>query len=274
MDGLDLAILGCGNMGLAIVRGALAARIVHPDRMIAIDPSPEARSRAESLGLRATDEPIAARGAARLLLAVKPQSFDALARSLAPLPDGCEVISVMSGWTRERIGASLRMKHGAARVIRAMPNLAVTVGRGVTAIASRPGADADGADDFAVRAFRSVGRVVVVDERRLDAVTAVSGSGPAYAFLLAEAMEEAARRLGFDAAMARQLVGGTIDGAAALLGPDDRDPAELRAAVTSRGGTTEAATRVWNERGVPESIVASILAAAARASELGRGTGA
>lgn len=263
MDGIDLAILGCGHMGAAILRGAIRAGVLAPDRVLVVDPSAEARERAVSLGARASADAIDARAAPRLLLAVKPQSFDGLAHALAPLAGEPEVVSVMSGWTRARIGASLRLKHGAARVVRAMPNLPVTVGRGATAIAGD-------AAPFVVRLFESVGRVIAVDESLLDAVTAVSGSGPAYAFLLAESMIDAAMRLGFDAPTARRLVFATIDGAAAMLLAEDRDPAELRDAVTSRGGTTEAATGVWMERGVPDAIVAAIEAAAARAGELGR----
>jgi len=266
----DLAILGCGHMGLAVLRGALSKGVLRAERVLAVDPSAEARSSAAALGVQVHDDATAARAAERLLLAVKPQSFDALARQLAPLTEPVEVISIMSGWTRERIGASLRLKDGARRVVRAMPNLPATIGAGVTAIAA-PSAAQDG-DDFAASLFRAVGAVVFVDESMIDAVTALSGSGPAYLFLLAESMLDAARRLGFDEPAARTLVMSTLDGATALLRNDPRDPAELRAAVTSRGGTTEAATRVWIERGVPDSIAAAILAAALRAGELGRGS--
>lgn len=266
MDGIELAILGCGHMGHAIARGAIGAGVIDAGRVLAVDPSADARSRMEALGARASDSPTDVRGAAHLLLALKPQAFDAIAKSISPIDDSCGVLSVMTGWTRERIGASLRLRHGGSRVVRAMPNLAVTVGRGVTAIVSGAG----GAEPFAVRLFGSVGVVVPVDESMLDAVTALSGSGPAYAFLLAESMLHAAKRLGFDDATAKRLVTGTLSGAAALLEADDRGPAELRAAVTSRGGTTEAATSVWSQRGVPEAIVDAVLAAASRAAELGR----
>lgn len=284
---LDLALLGCGNMGLAIVRGAIEQGVLRADGVLGIDPSPDARERAAALGMRVTENATEARDAAHLLLAVKPQSFDGLAHALAPLGTACQVISVMSGWTRLRIGTSLRLRDGAHRVVRAMPNLPATIGAGVTAIA-RDGPSAHGAHDagvardpgahasisspmeFAESLFRAVGDVVFVDESLIDAVTAVSGSGPAYAFLLAEAMMDAAQRLGFDAHTARQLVIGTLDGAVALLQQDARAPAELRDAVTSRGGTTEAATRVWMERKIPEGIVDALLAAAARAAELGR----
>lgn len=266
MRDIDLAILGCGNMGFAIARGALAAGVLRPERTLGVDPSTEARRRLDALGVQTSGDPGSARDAARILLAVKPQSFDALARMLAPVADASQVISVMGGWSRERIGASLRMKHGAGRVTRAMPNLAVTIGKGVTAIVR--GAESDA---FADALFRSVGEIVSVHEALLDAVTAVSGSGPAYAFLLAESMLEAAKQLGFDDETATRLVVGTLDGAVGLLQQDERGPAELRAAVTSRGGTTEAATRVWMERNIPAGIVEALRAAAARAAELGRG---
>ncbi|MBX3354270.1 MAG: pyrroline-5-carboxylate reductase [Phycisphaeraceae bacterium] len=278
MSHTTLALLGCGNMGLAIVSGAVHRGLLRPECVIGIDPLPEARSRAAELGIMVSGEPTEALSAERLLLAVKPQSFDALARTLAS--DGRrtgddrvrEVISVMSGWTRAKIGTLLGHRDGAARVIRAMPNLPATVGRGVTAIAaesSAPGAAAD--DSFAATLFRSVGEVVFVPESMLDAVTAVSGSGPAYLFLLAESMLAAAHDLGFDEETARTLVVGTLDGAVALLRDRGRPPAEIRAEVTSRGGTTEAATALWMERGVPQAMVEAILAAAARARELGHG---
>lgn len=284
MTAIDLALFGCGNMGLAIVRGAMERGVLRGDAVIGIDPSSDARARAQALGLRVGDDPTLARAAARILLAVKPQSFDALAHTLSsaaasPQP-GCEIISIMSGWTRVRIGSSLHRRDGATRVIRAMPNLPATVGCGVTAIAMQhdsatetgdAGASTQHASSFAESLFRAVGDVVFVEEELIDAVTAVSGSGPAYAFLLAESMLEAATALGFDPETARRLVIGTLDGAVSLMQADARGPAELRAAVTSRGGTTEAATHIWMERKIPQGIVDALLAAAARASELGRG---
>lgn len=257
---IDLAVVGCGNMGLAIVRGALAASIVRPERVLVIDASKEARERAAALGVRIASDLTKARGAAHLLLAVKPQSVSDVARSIAPLPPSREVVSVVSGWSCARIAAALGMPTP-DRVVRAMPNLGASIGRSVTALA--------GSSDFAERLFRSIGDVVPVPESLLDAVTAVSGSGPAYAFLLAESMIDAARALGFDEPTANRLVIGTLEGAAALLRADDRSPKAWRAAVTSKGGTTEAAARVWNERGVPKAIVDAIRAAHARAGELG-----
>lgn len=304
MTGVELAILGCGNMGLAVLRGALAKGVLRADQVLGIDPAPEARANAEALGIRTSAVPTDARGAARLMLAVKPQSFAALAEAIAPLPPDAEVISIMGGWTSDRIAARLPLADGGAsgdpapRVVRAMPNLPATIGAGVTAIAQpgpprTSGADvtaagagagsvsassSHGADaprtgslvEFAVSLFRAVGEVVFVPESMMDAVTALSGSGPAYAFLLAESMLDAARRLGFDEPTARTLVMRTLEGSVALMRQDPRDPEHLRAAVTSRGGTTEAAVRVWVERGVPDSIAAAVLAAALRAGELGR----
>jgi len=288
----ELALIGCGNMGLAIVRGAIEKGVLRADAVLGIDPLPEARTRAYELGIRVSSKVAPARQATRVLLAVKPQMFEALAKELAPLGDGAQVISVVSGWTRVRIADALRLNDGAARVTRAMPNLPATIGAGVTAIArDESGANDGGASDvdsadgatsaggrtitaetasFAESLFRAVGDVVFVDEALIDAVTAVSGSGPAYAFLLAESMLTAAQDLGFDRDTARRLVIGTLHGAVSMLQHDARAPDELRAAVTSRGGTTEAATRVWMDRDVPNGIVDAIMAAAARATALGR----
>ncbi|MEZ6234470.1 MAG: pyrroline-5-carboxylate reductase [Phycisphaerales bacterium] len=210
-----------------------------------------------------------------MLIAVKPQMFEAVGAELAPVLSSTGqsergeplVVSIMAGTRaaaiRERLG-------GAVRVVRAMPNTPARIGQGVTGIAAGPGAtEADLA--VAERLFRACGPVVVrIDEGLMDAFTAVAGSGPAYLFYLAEAMERAAVAVGFDGATARGMVGQTIRGAAALL-EQGADPAALRAAVTSKGGTTAAATGSLDRDGVAEAVGRAIAAGRDRGRELAGG---
>src|SRR5690606_13250813 len=155
-----------------------------------------------------------------------------------------------------------------AAVVRAMPNLPARIRQGATAICLGDGA-APGDDDFALALFRGIGPLVLrIDESLMDAFTAVAGSGPAYLFYLAEAMTRAATELGFDAPAAREIVKATLAGSASLLAQSSESPADLRAAVTSKGGTTEAATTVLDNAGVMNAIVRAITAARDRGREL------
>lgn len=260
----DFAFIGCGNMGMAILRGALRAGEVRAEGTLVVEALPERRAEAAALGVRVTSAPEDARAARSLILAVKPQHFEGIAPALrVPVPR--LVVSVMAGWS----AASLSRALGGARVVRAMPNLPAQIGLGVTALA--PAADVAAEDAARVeRLFTGVGQTVRVREADLDAVTAVSGSGPAYLFLLAEAEIAAARGLGLEERAARELVTRTILGAATLLAQDDRTPEAWRAAVTSKGGTTEAALRVFEDAGLGAMVARALQAARDRAAELGR----
>lgn len=263
------AFLGCGNMGMAVLRGALASGALRADTTLVVEASAERRAQAQALGVRTSAGAAGAAGCTQFLLAVKPQHFEAVASELPaapPLGDGSRLaISLMAGWSSESISSRL----GDARVVRTMPNLPAQVGRGVTAIAASILATPD---DVALveRLFGGVGRTVRVREDQLDAVTAVSGSGPAYLFLLAEAEVAAAQALGFDAQTARALVTGTIEGAAAMLAASAESPAALRAQVTSKGGTTEAALAVFERDGFMPMVQRALEAARDRGAALGR----
>jgi len=259
-----LGIIGGGNMGQAIVRGAIGAGVIKPARILVAEIDATRREQVGRLGCATSDDPAAAIGAEVILLAVKPQSFPEVAGAIAPLSRPTVVISIMAG-----IGSgSIRGALGeAARVVRVMPNLPCQIGAGMTAIAL--GAGAEPGDERLTRSiFGAVGETTMVDESQMYAVTAVSGSGPAYVFLLAEAMQEAAVALGIEPATARLLVVQTIIGAGRLLGEADEDAAALRRAVTSPGGTTEAALKVMFERGLPQHIADAVTAARDRGVEL------
>ncbi|MGD9690540.1 MAG: pyrroline-5-carboxylate reductase [Phycisphaerales bacterium] len=267
-----LLIVGGGNMASALVRGMIGARF-DPARISVVEPIDARRSGFASLGVQALasiESANARQGphdpSAHVLLAVKPQVLPTIAAALAPLAGGRTVISILAGTPIARVRALL---GDARRVIRAMPNLPAGIGLGATALCTGAGTR-PGDDSFAARIFESVGVVVRLPEEHMDTFTALAGSGPAYVFRLAEAMLAAAARLGLDEHAANVAVRQTILGAAALLSRSSDSPAALRAAVTSPGGTTEAASRVLDACAVDRAFIEAITAARDRGAELSR----
>lgn len=263
-----LVVIGFGAMASAIVEGALHAGVLSAARLVAADPAPEARARAATLGCAAFTDPVEALRAAprdaRVLLAVKPQMLADVAAGVADEFSRRAIVSILAGATIGRIHAAF----GCERVVRVMPNTPAKIGMGVSAIC--PGTGASDQDlDFTERLFRAVGQTIPLPEDLMDAFTALAGSGPAYVFYLAEAMNHAGLRMGFDERTTDRVVRAVIEGAAGLLAAEaGRSPAELRAAVTSRGGTTAAATTLLDNRRVGPAIVDAVLAARDRGREL------
>jgi pyrroline-5-carboxylate reductase len=264
-----LAVLGAGAMAEALVQGMLRGGLWTPDRIRAADPAAARRALfAERFGVATfCENGEAVRGASVVLLAVKPQQASAVLDELR------------ADWTPERVLVSIaaglstgffeRRLGGEPRVVRTMPNTPALVGGGVAAVCG--GRHARPEDlDLAEAMLGAVGAVYRVEEALMDAVTAVSGSGPAYAFYLAEAMHEAARALGLPADTAAGLIAGTLEGAGRMLRETGRPPEELRRRVTSRRGTTEAAIACLDEGGVRARAVAAVQAACRRAGELAR----
>lgn len=265
----DLAVIGAGNMAEAIVRGVLNARLYQPSQIIAADVAEPRRQLFEQqLQVKAIADPAAAAKDAKIiLLSVKPQTMAAVLASLTPAvgPDAL-VISIAAG-----ISSAFIEKHlsGTPRVIRSMPNTPMLVGEGMVGIAA--GKHATPADlATARRLFESAAAVVEVPEDKIDAVTAVSGSGPAYFFFLVEHMIAAGVEMGLSPEVAHQLAVKTALGAAKMLTTSPDSPAELRRKVTSPGGTTNAAIVTLQERKVDEAIVAALRAAERRGRELGQ----
>jgi pyrroline-5-carboxylate reductase len=207
---------------------------------------------------------------AAIVLAVKPQILKGEAPLLQAVGrTGALVLSIAAGITTVTLSAGL---GSAARLIRAMPNTPGAIGRGITVLYAAPSAQAD--DRILAEALTDpLGETLwLEDEALMDAVTAVSGSGPAYVFLMAEALAEAGRNQGLDPATANRLARATISGAGALLDVDPRDAAALRKEVTSPGGTTEAALDVlMAQDGLGELMRRAIAAATARGRQLGKG---
>lgn len=263
----ELGVIGCGAMGWAILSGAIDANIIEPDRIIVAEPDEARRERPRAAGCAVTVNPRETLTADRLLLAVKPQVFPDVAGAIGSLRPDVLVLSIMAGISSTRIQAAL---GGGGRVVRVMPNMPCQVRAGMAAIA--PGVDARAEDmAFASNLFQALGKTVVVEEHQLDAVTALSGSGPAYVFLLAESLEQAGVRMGLEPAVARLLAYQTVFGAGTLLHEDGREAEALRQAVTSSGGTTAAALAVMFEQELPRIVVEAVTAARARGRELNAG---
>lgn len=243
------AMIGVGSMGGAILAG-LRDPAVPIERPLHVTTrsgaSAGAFAGASDVVAHATEiDPdanrVAVRGAAVVILAVKPAMLHDTVREIAgDLEPGAIVVSVAAGVTCASIEALVPV---GIQVVRVMPNTPAHIGRGVSGVAGGATATAEAVETVR-RLFETVGTVLVVDEAQIDDVTAVSGSGPAYLFLYAEAMMAAAERRGFTADQARTLVEGTISGAAELLARSGEEPAQLRRNVTSPGGTTEQAISV------------------------------
>ncbi len=251
-------------MGSALLAGLLAAEWAPLDDLVVSDPDPAQRERlvAQYPDLAVVDAPIDADGA---LLAVKPDAAEGACRVLGSVGVP-RVLSVVAGLASARLEAAL---PPGTVVVRAMPNTPALVGAGVSAMSG--GSTAIGADlDWAEGILSAVGTVVRLPERHLDAVTGLSGSGPAYVFLVAEALIEAGVLAGLSRDVSRQLVIGTLSGSAQLLNETGDDPAALRAAVTSPGGTTAAGLRALELRAVRSAFIEAVASATERSRQLGR----
>lgn len=202
-----------------------------------------------------------------IILAVKPQSFDSILKELKPfLTQNHLVISIAAGITCHYIEKRIRAK---VRVIRAMPNLPAQVGEGITGICA--GKAAKNKDLILTQQlFSCVGTTIVIDEKYMDAITAASGSGPAYVFLFIESLNKAVQSLGFDKKLAKALVLQTIKGSLNLLNEQKEDAGVLRARVTSKGGTTQAAMDVFKKYDLDKVFKAALNAAKKRARELSK----
>lgn len=251
-------------MGQAILRGAIKAEIIEAGKILVVEPDAQRRSEIKALGCAVSEDANESLSAEQIMLAVKPQVFESVASVIAPLIEPKIVISIMAGLSSKALRAALGDN---ARMVRIMPNTPCSVGAGMTAIALGEGARS-GDEALAISLFESLGKVAIVDESLMHAVTAVSGSGPAYIFMLAEQMQKVAMDLGIDQATARLLVQQTILGAGRMLNESDKDAGELRQAVTSPGGTTQAAIEVMMKRDLPKIINHAINAAHQRGIEL------
>ena len=272
MATVQITLLGCGKMGSAMLKGWLADSALNAHFTI-IEPHAEhlgwAAAR-QQVDIYSDCEAAIAAGApvsAVMVLAVKPQMMDEVTDAVGPLRDDKTAFltiaaGISASWLKTRLGAH-------TPVFRAMPNTPAAIGKGVTALYCDPAA-ADLAE-LAMKLLRAIGAVVLInDEALMDAVTAVSGSGPAYVFLMAEAMTAAGVAAGLPTALAKQLAEATVTGAGALIEVADEPPSTLRKNVTSRGGTTAAALAVlMADDGLSSLMERAVQAAKNRSVELG-----
>ncbi len=261
-----LAFIGGGNMASAILGGLLRAGRT-PDSLIVVEPyEPQRQKLAAELGLHALAAPDASLARAGLVVwAVKPQLFQAAAAPCAGWLGQALQLSVMAGIRSDAIARAT----GAERVVRSMPNTPALIGQGIAGLFARPAVTAQDRQ-LVEEVLAPTGRTVWVDrEADLDAVTALSGSGPAYFFYVVESMMQAAQEMGLSEAQGRELALATCAGAAALALQSPESPAVLRERVTSKGGTTHAALSAMQAAGVGPAIVQAVRAAQQRARELG-----
>jgi pyrroline-5-carboxylate reductase len=280
--------IGGGNMAEALARGLLEKRVFAPSEIIASDVDPERRRKvARKLKIKTTGDNLEVLNEARaILIAVKPQNINEVIAELAgamrpagtangarrgagrrPAVSDRLFISIAAGITLARLTEALGRR---ARVIRVMPNAPAMVGQGMAALVRAPGASkAD--ETFALRIFRAVGdAVALVDEALLDAVTALSGSGPAYVYLFVKALADAAASEGLPPDLAVRMALKTVLGAEENMRQSSLSAAELIRIVASPGGTTEAALRRFAEAGFSDIVASAIRAATERSRELGR----
>jgi pyrroline-5-carboxylate reductase len=265
-----IAFIGGGNMAGALI-GGLVRRGHDPSAIRVVEPLPAARERladAHRVSAQATaDERLA--DARVVVWAIKPQAFAEAAEPCARFVGGALQLSVMAGVRCD----ALRRATGARRIVRAMPNTPALIGQGIAGLyaGSEVTANERGVIE---RLLEPTGATVWVDaEADLDAVTALSASGPAYVFYLLEAMIDAATKMGLDPARGRALALATVSGSAALAAQSPQSMAELRRQVTSPNGTTHAAISVLEGAGVRDRFVEAIVAAQQRARELGAAPG-
>jgi pyrroline-5-carboxylate reductase len=268
-----IAFLGCGSMNEAVLAGLLSAGTPAGSITATVrrsERAAELRGRYPGLTVLAENEDPeanakAAAGASVAVLGVKPVGITALCRSISAVLDrDTVVVSVAAAVTIATMQAAL---PAGQPLVRTMPNTPLQVGRGAVGLAGAAGVS-EAQLQLAAAVFAGAGTVVTVPEEQLDAVSAVSGSGPAYAFYLAEAMAAAGVELGLDAGLAMTLARETVAGAGLMLARPGADPAALRKAVTSPNGTTERAIATFDAAGLPAIIAAGARAAQARAAQI------
>jgi pyrroline-5-carboxylate reductase len=268
LHGKGLAVIGAGNMAEALVRGVLRAGLLAPGAIAASDVVPERlRLFRDQFGIATdTDNAAIAAKADLVLLAVKPQVMGQVLQGLAPAVEGQLLISIAAGVPTHYIEARFPR---AVRVVRVMPNTPALVLEGASALCA--GSHATSEDLATARAiFEAVGRAVVLEESGLDAVTGLSGSGPAYVFVIIETLADAGVRVGLSRDVAQLLAAQTVLGSARMVLETGKHPAALKDMVTSPGGTTIAGLHALESGALRAALLDAVRAATERSRELGR----
>ncbi len=265
LQGMKLGFIGAGAMGGAIIRGLLAKRRVAREDLIYYDPDPTCQAKMTQLGVQAAPDNSEVMHAQVVVLAVKPQLLSpVLAGIKAFVQPRHLIISIVAGTPLAVLEAALPEP----RVIRAMPNTPALVGAGITCLA--PGSRATPEDmALALELFQAVGLATAVEERLMDAVTGLSGSGPAFVALFLEALADGGVKAGLPRALAHNLAVQTVLGTAKLCHEEDLHPGKLKDMVASPAGTTIEGLHVLENGGFRGLVMSAVAAAAARAKELG-----
>ncbi|MBI4402222.1 MAG: pyrroline-5-carboxylate reductase [Nitrospirae bacterium] len=263
-----IVVIGAGQMAEALLGGLLASQAFAPTALWATDTSTERRDLVKRrFGIRVgSDNREAVSWADVVLLAVKPQSLDAVLDDIASALAGRLLISIAAGVSIQRIAGRT---PDTVRIVRVMPNAPALVREGMSALAFGPGVTEDDVR-LARTLFESVGRVVTVEERLMDAVTGLSGSGPAYVLMAIEALADGGVKMGLPRTTAELLAAQTVLGAARLLLETGEHPARLKDRVASPGGTTIAGIHQLERGGLRAALMAAVEAATKKSQELGR----
>ena len=269
--GRDLILVGAGKMGTALLNGWLSKKICTGDQVAIVEPNPvlalEEQVKEGGIALVRDPKDVDLTEAKAVILAVKPQMMGSVLEKLPSAEAKNAVfVSIAAGQT---ISAMARHLGKNAPIVRAMPNTPASIGKGMTAYFASTAVSA-AQKDLCQALLSAVGHALELDdESQIDLVTGVSGSGPAYVFLLIECLAEAGREAGLSDALAMQLAKATVEGAGALAMESDIPPSELRQNVTSPGGTTEAALKILqSDKGLQPLMSKAVAAAIARAKEL------
>ncbi|MCL4500484.1 MAG: pyrroline-5-carboxylate reductase [Deltaproteobacteria bacterium] len=263
---MRLGFIGAGNMGAAIIRRLVTGGRVVPENLIYYDPDPRRQADLAGLGVKAASDHAEVMHSQTIVLAVKPQIMTSVLESIGEYAGpGHLIISIAAGVTLKTLETALPQ----SRVIRVMPNTPTLVGAGMAALALGSRATQEDAD-LALEIFESVGRAVVVEERLMDAVTGLSGSGPAYVAVFIEALTDGGVKMGLPRHLALVLASQTVIGAARLCLEEEMHPGVLKDLVTSPGGTTITGLHILEDGRFRGLLMSAVEAATLRAKELGK----
>ncbi len=262
-----IGFVGAGNMSRALIAGLLRADAIPAKQIIAVDPLPAALEELADSGVQTSVDTVAAlRGTDLVVLAIKPQVADTVLQGLAAeLSTEQVLVSMMAGVTTGQIEAQLR---GEIPVIRVMPQTLVRLGMGACALCGGRFAKAEHLSQIR-QMLEYVGSAVEVSEAQMDAVTGLSGSGPAYVYTIIDALADGGVRAGLSRAVAQTLAAQTLAGAAQMVLESGEHPSILKEQVTSPGGTTIAGLHKLEEKGLRDALISAVLAASERSRELG-----
>jgi len=261
-----IAVIGCGAMGTGIISSAVSTGALGPQRIIGVDTDPSRLEAVADLDIATTADAVGAIGAAEaLLLAVKPQVLDGVLAAIAPAVGGRLVISIAAGVPISRYEQALGRE---TPIVRVMPNVLCTVGEAAAAYAANAACSAGHIELVAVL-LNAMGTAVAVEEKLMDAVTGLSGSGPAFVAVFAEALIDGGVAAGLPRAQAARLAAQTILGVGRWLKETGGSPAQLKDMVTSPGGTTIAGIRALEDGKLRSATIEAVIAASERSRELG-----